>query len=424
MHTLTFRQPRLVALFLLIVLAAGASALLAIGRQEDPTIINTFATVTTVCPGAEPARVESLVTAEVEEALRGVTEVDALQSVSATGISVVQIELQETLEDGRIEQVWSGLRSVLSDAEADLPPHAQSPELYVDGVNAFGASVAITAAHGGAPMTLASRYGDALADRLLGVPGTKAVEVFGSPEEEVSVVLDTARAAGLGLSVDEVATAIAAADAKVRAGRMTGADSDLVLEVSGEIETLDRLRGIVLRDGPDGTTLQLGDIAQIDRGSRQPLAELALHDGRPAIPVAVALDDGLQIDVWAGFVRDELATFAASVPGGLRAELVFDQSTYTADRLAEVGVIMAIGIALVLAVLLVTLGLRAALLVATVLPLATLFTMNLIGLPIHQMSVTGQIVALGLLVDAGIVMTDEVGRRLRDGATRPEAVRA
>ena len=78
METLTFRQPRLVALILLVVIAAGASALLAIGRQEDPTITNTFASVTTAYPGAEPARVESLVTARVEEALREVPEVDVL----------------------------------------------------------------------------------------------------------------------------------------------------------------------------------------------------------------------------------------------------------------------------------------------------------------------------------------------------------
>jgi multidrug efflux pump subunit AcrB len=105
----------------------------------------------------------------------------------------------------------------------------------------------------------------------------------------------------------------------------------------------------------------------------------------------------------------------------MAVELVFDQSTYTAERLAEVGGNMALGVGLVVAVLFVTLGLRAALIVAVILPvvsLASLATMNAIGLPIHQMSVTGMIVALGLLVDAGIVMTDEIARRLRGGAPR------
>ncbi|MGB3554739.1 MAG: efflux RND transporter permease subunit [Jannaschia sp.] len=427
MGTLTFRQPRLVALFLLVVIAAGASALLAIGRQEDPTITNTFASVTTLYPGAEPARVESLVTVEIEETLREVPEVDVLQSVSATGISIIQVELDETIAENRIEQVWSELRDRLSDAEAAFPPGVLSPELDADGVNAYGTIVALTARHDGVPMTLAGRYGDALADRFRSVPGTKQVEVFGQPEEEVTVVLDATRAAGLGLTVDTVAGAVAAADAKVRAGRVTGAGDDLVLEVSGEIETLDRLRGIVLREGGAGATLRLGDVARIDRGPRLPPGEAALHDGRPAILVAAALEDGLQVDVWAERIRDELAEFGPTLPGGLAATLTFDQSTYTADRLREVGLNMAIGVGLVLAVLLATLGLRAALIVATVLPLvslATLFTMNAIGLPIHQMSVTGLIVALGLLVDAGIVMTDEVGRRLRAGISRLDAVAA
>ncbi len=425
MGALTFRQPRIVALALLVIIAAGASALLAIGRQEDPTITNLFATVTTPYPGAEPGRVETLVTAEIEEVLREVAEVDVINSTSTTGMSIISVELVETTPEERIEQVWSELRDKLADAALLLPPEALDPELDADGVSAYSAIVSLSARHDGVPMTLASRYGDALAEKLRNVPGTKLVEVFGQPEEEILVTLNASRSAALGLTADAVAQAIRQADAKVSAGRVTGAGDDLVIEVSGEIETLDRLRGIVLRNGADGLTLRLGDIAELTRGPRTPLAEAALHNGRPAILVAASLESGLQVDIWAAQIREEIDAFTASAPGGIDVALIFDQSTYTADRLIEVGTNMAIGVALVVAVLLVTLGLRAALIVAMVLPvvsLATLATMNLIGLPIHQMSVTGLIVALGLLVDAGIVMTDEVGRRLRRGVDRARAV--
>jgi len=424
MGTLTFRQPRVLALALLVIIAAGASAILAIGRQEDPTITNLFATVTTALPGADPARVEALVTAELEESLREIGEVDTVSSVSATGISIIQIELLETLPAGRIEQVWSEVRDAVGDTV--LPPGAAAPEVDSDGVTAYSAIVALSAAHDGVPMTLTARYGDALADRLRGVPGTKLVEVFGQPEEEITVTLDATRAAALGLTAGHVAAAIRAADTKVTAGRLTGAGEDLVLEVSGEIETLERVRAIVLREGADGTTLRVGDVASVERRPRSPVAEMARHAGQPAVLVSAVLDDGLQIDAWAADLRAELDAFAPSVPGALELALIFDQSTYTADRLAAVGGNMAMGVGLVIAVLLVTLGLRAALIVAIILPvvtLATLFTMNIIGLPIHQMSVTGLIVALGLMVDAGIVMTDEVGRRLKSGASRLEAVR-
>ena len=133
METLTFRQPRLVALVLLVLISAGLSSLLSIGRQEDPTITNLFATVTTVFPGADPARVEALVTSEIEEELRTISEVDTIESTSATGVSIVSIELLETLPDTRIEQVWSEVRDALDDAARAFPSGVSEPEFDSDG---------------------------------------------------------------------------------------------------------------------------------------------------------------------------------------------------------------------------------------------------------------------------------------------------
>ncbi|MEM6710706.1 MAG: efflux RND transporter permease subunit [Pseudomonadota bacterium] len=425
--SLTWRQPRIVALIVLIIIAAGASALLTIGRQEDPTITNLFALVTTPYPGAEPARVEALVTSEIEDALFQIAEVDVIQSTSSTGISIVQIDLIETVAEERIEQVWTEVRDALADAQASFPQGVGSPDLNTDGTGAFGAIVSLSIGHDGVPLTLVSRWADALADELRGVSGTKLVEVYGQPEEEITVTLDAARTAALGLSPAAIANVIRSSDTKVQAGRLLSAESDLIIEVEGEIESLSRLRSVVVREGEGGVTVRLADIAQIERGARTPAPEQALQNGTPAILVAAKLDENLQVDVWAADIRAKLAQFEAGLPGGIQAGLVFDQSTYTSDRLVEVGGNMAIGVALVVGVLLVTLGLRAALIVAIILPfvtLASLATMQFIGLPIHQMSVTGLIVALGLLVDAGIVMTDEIRRRIAVGSSREDAVAA
>ena len=424
---LTWREPRIVALALLVVIAAGVSSILSIGRQEDPTITNLFATVTTPYPGAEPARVEALVTVEIEQALREIAEVDVIASTSSTGISIVSIELLETLAEDRIEQVWSETRDALDDAALAFPAGVAEPELNTDGAGAYGAIIAITPRHDGVPLTLAARQAEGLADRLRNVPGTKLVDLFGLPEEEITVTLDQARAAALGVTAAEVAAAIAAADAKVRAGEVTGARDTIIVEVQGEIDGLGRIRDIVLREGDRGAVLRLAEIAEVARGPRDPAPERAIQNGRPAILVAAKLEDGLQVDVWAADIRDRLADYDRTLPGGLAMDLVFDQSTYTGARLAEVGTNMAIGVWLVVAVLLITLGLRAASIVAIILPIVTmasLATMNAIGLPLHQMSVTGMIVALGLLVDAGIVMTDDIARRIRAGVPRGQAVSA
>ena len=425
METLTFRQPRLVALIILVLVSAGLSSFLSLGRQEDPTITNLFATVTTQFPGADPERVEALVTAEIEEELRSIAEIDTVSSVSRSGVSVVSIELLETLDEATIEQVWSEARDAVEDARRAFPDGVLAPEFDAEGISAYSAVISVTSSEADMPLTLLSRHAEALGDRLRTIPDTRAVEYFGTPEEEVLVSVDPSKAAALGLTAAEISARIAEADGKVQAGRLTG-DVDLTISVTGEIETLDRLRQVVLREGQAGSTVTLGDIAEIDRGPRDPASEYAIANGRPAILVGVLAQDGVQIDRWMGFVRDELAAGTDSVPLGIEETLLFDQSTYTLDRLSDVATNMAIGVSLVVAVLFVTLGVRAAAIVALVLPvvsLATLATMNFIGLPIHQMSVTGLIVALGLLVDAAIVMTDEIRRRLAQGMARIDAVR-
>ncbi len=425
METLTFRQPRLVALIILVLVSAGLSSFLSLGRQEDPTITNLFATVTTQFPGADPERVEALVTAEIEEELRTIAEIDTVSSVSRSGVSVVSIELLETLDEATIEQVWSEARDAVEDARRSFPSGVLAPDFDAEGISAYSAVIAVTSTEAGVPLTLLSRHAEALGDRLRSIPSTRAVEYFGTPDEEVLISVDPTKAASLGLTAAEISSRITEADGKVQAGRLTG-NVDLTISVTGEIETLDRLRQVVLREGRAGSTVTLGDIAEIDRGPRSPGSEYAIANGRPAVLVGVLAQDGVQIDRWMSFVRDELAAGAPQIPLGIEETLLFDQSTYTLDRLADVATNMAIGVALVVAVLFITLGARAAAIVALVLPvvsLATLATMNFIGLPIHQMSVTGLIVALGLLVDAAIVMTDEIRRRLAQGMVRMDAVR-
>ncbi|MBT8474164.1 MAG: efflux RND transporter permease subunit, partial [Alphaproteobacteria bacterium] len=285
--------------------------------------------------------------------------------------------------------------------------------------------VAITPERADFPLPLLSQYAEALADRLRGIPQTKAVDLFGTPEEEVLVTVDPATAAALGLTTRDISAAIRRADGKVQAGQLVSPGSAIAINISGEVKALDRLRDVVLRENADGAVTRLGDIAEITRGPKLPAEELAFSNGRPAILVGVLAQEGVQIDRWMANVHAELDAGSDAVPVGVSEDLLFDQSRYTANRLAEVGTNMAIGVSLVVAVLFITLGVRAAAIVALVLPvvgLATLATMNFIGLPLHQMSVTGLIVALGLLVDAAIVMSDEIRQRLQRGMARIDAV--
>jgi multidrug efflux pump subunit AcrB len=423
-----YRNPRGFAVAVLVILAMGLSAFMTIGRQEDPTITNIFATVLTPYPGAEPGRVEARVTEKIEAELRGVAGIAEIGSVSRTGISAVQIELDETLSEAGIEAAWTEVRAALDDAEPLLPAGAGPPEFEDVSTGNYTAIVAIRQRQGDAPdPTLLARTAEALQDRLRALPGTEAVDTFGLPQEEVLVTVDPADLTGVGLGPGDVSAAIAAADAKVRAGRLQGGVLDMVIEVAGEIEELERIRAIPLGDGARGGFLRLGDVADVRRAPLDPPASLARYDGDRAVLVAARMEPDLQVGGWMRALRAELGAFAADSPGGVTPDLIFDQSDYVAERFAALGWNLGAGIALVALVLLVTLGWRSALVVASTIPLAaliSLFGLKLAGISIHQMSVTGLIVALGLLVDAAIVMTDAIGRRIAAGRAPVEAIGA
>lgn len=426
METLFFRQPRLVALTLLVIIAAGMSALLGIGRQEDPTITNIFATVTTVYPGADPARVEALVTEKIEQELREVEEIDVIESTSSASISIIQIELLDTLTEEVIEQAWSEIRDKIGDATREFPQGVQEPEFNTEGAGAFASISALVPRHDDVSQGVLLRFAEALSDVLRNVPGTKSVEIFGEREEEILVQIDPATLTSLSLTVDQVSAAIRNADAKVRAGRLRGSGREFLIEIEGEIAALDRVRQIPVSTSNNGIVTRVGDVATVEKGVRQPAEELAISSGRSSILVAAKIADGLQVDTWMERVRERIERFETDMPHSIEHQLIFDQSTYTIERLSDVGLNIAIGMSLVVLVLLVTMGLRSALIVAMVLPVVTLAsfsTMSMIGLPLHQMSLTGLIVALGLLVDAGIVMTDEIGQALQRGDSRSDAVR-
>ena len=427
MLSLFFRERRLTVLAILVLVSAGLSSFLTIGRQEDPTITNLFATIVTPYPGAEPARVEALVTEKIEEELREIAEIDTIESTSRDGVSSVTVELSSFISEAEIEQAWSEIRDALADAAVRFPPGVPEPTFDNDRTGAFSAISAIVPRHDTVSPAVLARFAGELEDRLRVLSGTKIVRSYGMPVEEVLVTIDPVRLVAIGMTAGEVAAAIERADTKVSAGTLVGVRSDLLIEVAGEIDGIGRILDIPLTSSDAGPVTRVSDIATVAKAERDPPPSIARVDGRPAILVAAQMEEDLQVDVWMSRVRAELAAFERDLPGGLEHRLLFDQSGYTADRLSEVGVNMAIGVSLVVIVLLLTMGVRAALVVAVILPLvslASIATLKFLGVPIHQMSVTGLIVALGLLVDAAIVMTDEIRKRLHDGIGRADAVSA
>lgn len=421
---MTYRQPRLLVLTIALILVGGLSVLTTIGRQEDPTITNLYAMITTPYPGAEASRVEEMLTIPIEERLRRIPEIDLIESTSSADISVISVELMASVDEDKIERIWAEVRDELEDARSSYPDGAGPSDVDTDFANTFAAIIAISAERPDIPPAIIGRYANDLSLQLQSVSGTSNIRTFGMPKEEIRVEIPPATLASLGLTVADVANAVAQADGRTRAGRLANDGLNMQLNAAEAIATLQDLYDVDLRTGHDAA-LYLGTVAEISRTVREPAQTLGLHNGKDAVLVAARIADGERIDHWTKDIRAKLAAFEATAPDGLRIEMIFDQSRYTNERLSEVVWSLAIGLVLVVAVLLVSMGLRAAMIVGATIPLvglATIASLYYVGVPIHQMSITGLIVALGLVVDANIVMVDEIMRRIAAGQSRAAAV--
>ncbi len=425
MTTVLYDNFRALILVVALVVVGGLAALFTMPQTEDPRIVNRVATILTPLPGASAELVERLVTQPIEEELRSIAEIDIIESTSRTGLPSVTVTLFDAVTE--TAEPFSRIRDAVDDARPELPGAAGDSEFIQD--RSEGAYTVLTAliwdADSAPNGLILKRTAEEMQSRLRGYPGAEYVEIHGASPEEIAVTLPADVAQALGLSERDIARTVAAADVKGAAGQFFGAAAEYALEVEGELDTLDRLRAVPLRVGRDGAIVQLGDVADVERALKEPLSEYALVDGRRAVVVGARMAPGLRVGPWAEGLLAELDEFEKTISAGIEQRVIFNQAEYSNRRFATLINNLLVGVGLVVAILFFTLGVKSALVVTFAIPLtvlASLAVMNAVGVPIHQMSITGLIVALGLLVDAAIVMCDAVIRRLRDGLEPREAV--
>ncbi len=421
-------NPRVFALLIALIIVSGLAALNVLPRNEDPRIANRNAVVMTSFPGASALRVEALVTEPLETRLREISDIEHIDSRSSAGFSLLSLKLIDGVGIKETEAVWAEVRDKLEQARPLLPRGAVNPVLEDRRGYPFTLIAALTWAFDSEPdLLILGRYAQELQSKLRSLPGTDYIAIHGAPEEEVVVDVNTGKAALLGFSPHAIGDAVFRADAKVSAGEIHNQRMRVAVEVEGAFDTLQRIRQIPLRQAGNASTVQIGDIATVSRQPKTPAQDLAIVNGRPAVVVGIRMLPDQRSDLWSAKLEQTIQSVQQQLPANIEIETIFDQEHYTTGRLEELVDNIILGFVLITLVLLFTLGWRAALIVAAALPLTVLFAfacMNFTGLPIHQMSITGLIVALGIMVDNAIVMVDTVNRHKRDGLGGLKATQA
>ncbi len=419
MFTLFYRNTRLLILTIVLIAVWGISSYFTLPRLEDPELVSRSAVVTTFFPGADAQRVEALVTEKIEDKLTEIEEIDSYESTSRTGSSIIQIDLQDTVRKQEVDSVWTRIRNKIDEVKVELPDNITDPELEAVKVKAYALIAGLTWRQDDKPnYGILRRQAEVFKERLEAISGTEEVEIFGDPNEEIIVEINPEALASYNLTARDLSQQISLSDSKVSAGQLRDEDNNLLIKVAGELETLARIRQIPINFGGQGQFVTLQNIATVSKGIREPANELALLNGHPGVAVAVHVQSGKRLDLWSEVAEKKIAEFKSELPSSIGLPVIFAQSGYVTERLNSLILNLLLGAGLVFAVTVIMMGLKSALIVSSALPLSVFMVfgwMNWLGIPLHQMSITGLIVALGILIDNAIVMVDEVQNELLKG---------
>ncbi|MGM0660989.1 MAG: efflux RND transporter permease subunit [Pseudomonadota bacterium] len=400
-------RPVTVWMIVLACLFGGLWGLNTIGRLEDPTFTVKTALIFTSYPGATAEDVETEVSEVIESALQQMQQLDYITSESTPGLSQVTVEIKTTFDGSELPQVWDEMRLRLRDLRGDLPEGARDPTINDDFGDVYGLFYAVeTEGHSPAEQREIAR---SLRRGLLPVEGVARVEIQGLIPEEITVEIPSARLTSLGLPPTQLLSVIDDENNVFDDGEISEGTRRLRISVpQGYIDT----QGIgALRLGVPGDVGQIAlfDIAAVSRDEAAQPEQIIRHNGARVFTMGVsALGTANVVEVGAR-VEDRLARLVEDLPNEVTVSPIYEQHKVVDEAIGDFLVSLALSVAIVITALMVAMGWRAGLLVGSTLMLtilATFFFMALADLQMQRISLGALIIAMGMLVDNAIVITE------------------
>jgi multidrug efflux pump subunit AcrB len=405
---------RVTLVALLVVAMAGLLAFFSLPRDEDPGFVVRTAQVLTYFPGASPERVEQLVTDKLEKIIQEIPEIDYIKSESKPGVSVIFVNILERYKNMR--PIWDNLRRKVEKATGDLPDEISGPFVNDEFGDIFGTIIAIS----GKDFSYAElkKIADECRDELLLNQHIAKIEIQGIQEERIFVEYSNARLAELGLSPFQLKGIIEARNIIIPGGEIFTNREQIVLEPTGNFDSVADLKRTVITLPGRGEAVYLEDIVNIRRDYIDPPKSVVHYRGQPALTLALHLREGGDILAMGQEVEAFLQRFRQAYPVGIDFDVVAFQAEHVERKVNEFVSNLFQSMLIVLAVMLIFLGLRTGLVVAALIPMAmimSLMIMRLFNIGIDQMSLASLIIALGMLVDNSIVMSESIMVQMAEG---------
>ncbi|MBA1228650.1 efflux RND transporter permease subunit [Pseudomonas viridiflava] len=402
-----------------LILLVGAWTFLGFPSQEEPSVTVRDALVSVALPGLPVERAEELLAKPLEEKIRELAEVKDVVTTIKPGRVIVQVTAYDSVKD--LAALWQRLRAKVGELAGSFPPGTQGPLVNDDFGRVAVASIAVTAP--GFSMGEMRGPIKRLRDRLYGLSGVDQVELYGLQDERVYIDFDHQTLGASGLAPQQVLQQLHGQNAIALGGTPVTGQQSSTLSVTGEIRSLEQLRQFPVQLA-SGERVPLQALAKVSVAPVDPPETAAIYQGQPAVVLAVSMQSGLNVQAFGKALRARLGELEQQLPAGFALHIVTFQSDVVQHEMSKMYHVMAETVVIVMCVVMLFLGWRTGLVVGAIVPLtilATLIVMRSLGLELQTVSIAAIILALGLLVDNGIVIAEDIERRLHAGEDRRQA---
>jgi len=412
---------RITFTLLAVVIIMGLSLYKALPRDSMPPYTVRVATIVSSFPGAGPERVELLVTDKVEKKAQEIPEVKEINSTSRTGLSIVTVILKDEVNPENLQAIWDRLRRKLESIAG--MPEGVVPDLNDEDIGVvYGIMVGLIS--DGYSYAEMKDYADDLRDDLIKLEAAAKVELSGVQDERIFVEFDNSQLKEYELTSAKLQNIIASTNILNSGGQVDLEDERIILEPTGNFNSLDDIKKTLIPVGDGSQIVYLSDITRVKKGYVEPASSIVRVNGKPAIALSISLKEGANILNLGTMVDQVLAKWDLKLPVGLSAERLSSIDSYVSHSIDNFVSNLIQSILIVLLVMLVFLGLRTGVVVAALIPIVTIMTLMLMGMfhmGLNQVTLAALIMALGMMVDNAIVVSESIMVKMEKGIPGKQA---
>jgi len=419
---ISLENNRVTILMIVVIFFLGLVGYTQLSRDAMPSFTIRTCQVITQFPGASPERVEKLVTDRIEKVIQEIPELKTVTSESRTGLSIIKVKLNADVHKTDLQAVWDKIRRKLDQIKSDLPENIYGPSVKDDAVGVtYGIQLGLTS--DGYSYAEMKDYAEKVRDDLIKLKEAARVEIGGIQEERIFIEFDNASLARYGISANQLKSAVSATNIVFPGGEINLDNERLSLEPTGNYEDIEDLKRTLIKVNQT-EMIKLSDITNIRFGYETPQPDIIKVNGNKGLVIAVNLKEGANLTRLGKKIDKKIDHYNDSFPIGISIERIASQDHYVNDKINNFITNVTQSIIIVLLVMLLFLGLRTGMVVASLVPLTMVFSlmiMNLLDVGLNQVSLATLLMALGMQVDNSIVISESIVVKMENGMPSKEA---